>query len=205
MAGKGRSPQVGYNTNIRHKSKLYHIQTEDSGIGRPYITTHLFVDGGRIIATRKTDYSNFLKEENLEEIIRNLMMKQHKAMAIALRDCVFDKKESRQDLSVQTPQEEQPAQRFSLNTLERAAEARVAESAARKPSQRKNARVSVKPAPGAGEYRISSAPRKKSSSKNKRQDPPLSESIFGSNTSNEKSLDEVILNYLSQDAGENDT
>jgi hypothetical protein len=204
MAGKGRSPQVGYNTNIRHKSKLYHIQTEDSGVDRPYITTHLFVDGGRIIATRKTDYSNFLKEENLEEIIRNLMMKQHKAMAIALKDCVFDKKESQQNPPVQVAQEKQPAGRFSFDTLERAAEARVAESAARKSSQTKDTRISAKPAPGTGEYRISNAPRKKSGTKNKQQEPPLSESIFGSNTSNEKSLDEVILSYLSQDAGEND-
>jgi hypothetical protein len=133
------------------------------------------------------------------------MMKQHKAMAIALRDNVFDKKESQQDLPLQAPSEEQPAERFSFDTLERAAEARIAESAARNPPEKKDTRISGKPAPGTGEYRISNAPRRKSGTKNKEQEPPLSESIFGSNTSNEKSLDEVILNYLSQDAGENDT
>ena len=42
------SPLLGYNTNVRHKGKLYHIQTEDSGVNRPHIITHLFADGGRL-------------------------------------------------------------------------------------------------------------------------------------------------------------
>ena len=46
-----RAPLLGYNTNVRHKGKLFHIQTEDSGIGHPHIITHLFADGGRIVAS----------------------------------------------------------------------------------------------------------------------------------------------------------
>ena len=48
--GIAHSPLPGYNTNVRHKGKLYHIQTEDSGINHPHIITHLFADGGRISA-----------------------------------------------------------------------------------------------------------------------------------------------------------
>lgn len=87
---KGGSPLVGYNTNVRHKGKLYHIQTEDSGVAHPHIVTHLFADGGRVIASRKTDYRNQLAREDLRAYVKQQMRAQHKAMFIALRDCKFD-------------------------------------------------------------------------------------------------------------------
>ena len=86
----GPSPLLGYNNNVRHKGKLYHIQTEDSGVNHPHIITHLFADGGRIIASRKTDYRQHLGAGNLNEIVKKLMQEQHKAMFIALRDCEYD-------------------------------------------------------------------------------------------------------------------
>jgi hypothetical protein len=85
-----QSPLVGYNTNVRHKGKLYHIQTEDSGVSRPHVITHLFADGGRIIASRKTGYAEHLGAKELPSIVKKLMQDQHKAMFIELRDCVYD-------------------------------------------------------------------------------------------------------------------
>lgn len=85
-----QSPLVGYNTNVRHRGKLYHIQTEDSGINHPHVITHLFADGGRIIASRKTSYAEHVGAEDLASIVRKLMQDQHKGIFIALRDCVFD-------------------------------------------------------------------------------------------------------------------
>jgi hypothetical protein len=85
-----QSPLVGYNTNVRHKGKLYHIQTEDSGVSRPHVITHLFADGGRIIASRKTGYAEHLGAKELAGIVKKLMQEQHKAMFIELRDCVYD-------------------------------------------------------------------------------------------------------------------
>src|SRR3954453_23972834 len=90
---RGPSPLLGYNTNVRHKTKLYHIQTEDSGVNHPHIITHLFADGGRIIASKKTNYAQYLGSESLQEIVKKLMQEQHKAMFIALRDCVYDEDE----------------------------------------------------------------------------------------------------------------
>ena len=84
------SPLVGYNTNVRHKGKLYHIQTEDSGIKRPHIITHLFADGGRIIATEKTSYGEHVQSEDIAAVVKKLMQEQHKRMFIALRDGVHD-------------------------------------------------------------------------------------------------------------------
>lgn len=206
---KSQSPLVGYNTNIRHNNKLYHIQTEDSGIEHPHIITHLFVDGGRIIATRKTDYSQYLQEADLVEIIRKLMMEQHKAMAIALRDCEYDDpvtepKRSRSQ-SVRPTRKE-----FSkdLDAFEKAADAHMADSIAGVASQvkkRKKSRSPSKPEPGTGSYHISVNPRVKAHSKKKPSEPSHSESIFGSDVTNERSLDEVILSYLKDDIREDES
>lgn len=79
----------GFNHNIVHKGKMYHIQTEDSGPRRPHIITHLFV-GGNILSTKKTDYSSIVNEENIEEIVRELMEEQHNEMLKELKDGMFD-------------------------------------------------------------------------------------------------------------------
>lgn len=84
------SPLVGYNTNVRHKGKLYHIQTEDSGVKRPHVITQLFADGGRIIASEKSSYEEHLESENLQAIVKQLMQDQHKRVFIALRDGAYD-------------------------------------------------------------------------------------------------------------------
>jgi hypothetical protein len=88
--GASPSPLVGYNTNVRHRGKLYHIQTEDSGVKRPHVITQLFADGGRIIASEKTSYQEFIGAENLADIVKQLMQEQHKRVFIGLRDGVYD-------------------------------------------------------------------------------------------------------------------
>ncbi len=85
-----RAPLLGYNTNVRHKGKLYHIQTEDSGIDHPHVITHLFADGGRIVASKKTSYAERVGSEGLADQVKKLMQAQHKMMFIALRDGVYD-------------------------------------------------------------------------------------------------------------------
>lgn len=87
---KGPSPLLGYNTNVRHKGRVYHIQTEDSGLAHPHIITHLFADGGRIVATKKTSYAQHVGDEGYAVVVKKLMQDQHKSLFIALRDGVYD-------------------------------------------------------------------------------------------------------------------
>ncbi|XXX74705.1 hypothetical protein WMF30_44350 [Sorangium sp. So ce134] len=87
---KAPSPLLGFNNNVRHKGRLFHIQTEDSGIRHPHIITHLFADGGRILKTTKTSYAEHVGQASLAETVRGMMKEQHKAMFIALRDGHFD-------------------------------------------------------------------------------------------------------------------
>ncbi len=74
----------GYNHNVRYQDRIYHVQTEDSGVDNPHIITHLFV-GGNIIETRKTSYADIVKNANLSEMLVELMQDQHKGM---LRDLI---------------------------------------------------------------------------------------------------------------------
>ena len=79
----------GFNHNIRHKGKLYHVQTEDSGRENPHIITHVFV-GGNILASKKTSYADIVKADRLEQIVRELMEEQHKSVLRNLINGVYD-------------------------------------------------------------------------------------------------------------------
>ncbi|AKT42812.1 hypothetical protein [Chondromyces crocatus] len=87
---KAPSPLLGFNNNVRHKGRMFHIQTEDSGIRHPHIITHLFADGGRILKTTKTSYAEHVGTPTMAETVREMMKEQHKAMFIALREGHFN-------------------------------------------------------------------------------------------------------------------
>jgi hypothetical protein len=239
---QGPSPLVGYNTNVRHKGKLYHIQTEDSGVNHPHVITHLFADGGRIIASRKTGYAEHLGAKDLQGVVKKLMQDQHKAMFIELRDCVYDDDPAasadeapatgvnhspstaaqpstsvdRSDHGVSSsvstaavaaaPAGQPSAKRMpppppaasrpiskplDIDALERAAEARIAESPV--------TRSRNEPRRGVGRYQQTLPAQPKHVSR-----PPPAASIFGGEALRGKSLDEVILSYLSDDVGESE-
>ena len=181
----GPSPLLGYNTNVRHKGKLYHIQTEDSGVRHPHIITHLFADGGRIVASKKTTYAELVGAEDLRDRVKQMMRDQHKAMFIALRDGYYDEEQAE-------PTREVPVEPLDVDALEAAA-ARLA--------ARPAAAASPTPAPASqGRYqttRSAHPPATRPGSK-----PP--ESIFGGDLLSEKSLDEVILSYLAEDLDEDE-
>jgi hypothetical protein len=200
---KGPSPLLGYNTNVRHKGKLYHIQTEDSGVKHPHIITHLFADGGRIIASKKTDYAQYLGTENLQDVVKKLMQEQHKAMFIALRDCVYDEDEEPTQQQQAAPPEKKPepepvkAPELDLDALERAAEAKIAESAAAKARSDPRKR-------GAGRYKQTAPAHAKPAQSIKPSNlmPDPKASIFNGQVLRSKSLDEVILSYLADDGSD---
>jgi len=70
---------TGYNTDFKFQGKVYHCQTEDGGINSPYITSLLYLRGA-ILASRKTSYADILKADCLDDVVRELMMEQHKQM-----------------------------------------------------------------------------------------------------------------------------
>lgn len=83
-------PLVGFNNNVRYRGMRFHIQTEDSGVTRPHIITHLFADGGRVIKSLRTDYAEYVDHPDRPAMIHRMMREQHRAMAIDLRDGRLD-------------------------------------------------------------------------------------------------------------------
>jgi hypothetical protein len=70
---------AGYNTNISHKEKIYHIQTEDSGQDNPVIVTFLYSEGA-ILASKKTGYNHVMDNPDFEQKVRTIMKEQHEQM-----------------------------------------------------------------------------------------------------------------------------
>lgn len=191
----GPSPLLGYNTNVRHKGKLYHIQTEDSGVQHPHIITHLFADGGRVVASKKTGYADILEVGDLQDRVKQMMRDQHKAMFIGLRDGEFDEPEPEEHANagklLKAPTLTPPP--LEVDALEAAAARLAANSPAPAPA------APAAPAQSAGRYQPTRPARAAAEPPPPTKSP---DSIFGENLLSEKSLDEVILSYLAEDLDE---
>jgi len=86
---KAGAPVVGFNHNVKYGPRVYHVQTEDSGLPHAHYITHLFV-GGNIVASMKSSYADRAKESDLPKVVRGLMELQHKAMLKRLVAGEFD-------------------------------------------------------------------------------------------------------------------
>ena len=87
MAKPSRSPLLGYNHNVNHLGRVFHVQTEDSGPASPRLFTHMFHEG-TILASVKHEYDAAIPEDK----VRLLMQNQHKAMIRDLVHAKFDDK-----------------------------------------------------------------------------------------------------------------
>lgn len=171
---------VGFNHNVKHLGRIYHVQTEDSGLDNPHVITHLFA-GGNILASKKTSYADIAGADNLAEVVRELMEEQHKEMLRNLINGVYDGVGDA--AAPQAPARQRP----EGETVERS---RGVPTAPRSPP------LST-PTPAA--VRVPASEAKSS--------PPVParaadrDTLFGEDLISEKSLDEVILSYLAEDPG----
>lgn len=79
----------GFNTNVSHRSLLFHVQSEDSGRNHPHIITHLY-HRGTILASEKSSYADQLTAPDLLAVVKERMEKQHKAVLRRLVSGEFD-------------------------------------------------------------------------------------------------------------------
>lgn len=174
---------TGFNHNIKHKGKVYHVQTEDSGASNPHIITHLFV-GGNILATKKASYTDIVKSENLPELVRDMMEEQHKQMLRNLVNGTYDNVDrsatayqpgelAMQAAKVVAPVVAKPVAPLALTNL-----APVA------------AGPKILPPEVVAARELKEMPRENNIGV---------ETLFGEDLISEKSLDEVILSYLAGD------
>jgi hypothetical protein len=79
----------GFNTNVRHRDLLFHVQSEDSGRNHPHVITHLYFRG-TILASEKSSYADRLDAQDLADVVKDLMEAQHKAVLRRLVSGQFD-------------------------------------------------------------------------------------------------------------------
>jgi hypothetical protein len=215
-------PVLGFNNNVRHRGRVFHIQTEDSGVKSPRIVTHLFADGGRIIKTARTSYPELIGRADLSQVVRQLMKDQHKAMFIALRGGELDEllESSCGPLplppvvagsAVATPNRSltnpnihkippsvAPASReeidLAVGTLNQL-EHEPALPHAKSEPPRKSSPAPARIARATASSNSSARPASRYGSLPSKS----ARSIFGDGVISEKSLDEVILSYLAED------
>jgi hypothetical protein len=75
---------TGYNANVRHGGRLFHVQTEDSGRLHPHVITHLYHEGTILVSERR-DYAELAGAPELDARVRELMEEQHAAVLERLR------------------------------------------------------------------------------------------------------------------------
>jgi len=82
---------TGYNTDVRHQEVVFHVQTEDKGAANPFIESLVYV-GGQVLASKRANYADLLAEGRDEKEIIALMDQQHRTMIAAIRQGRFDAK-----------------------------------------------------------------------------------------------------------------
>jgi hypothetical protein len=82
---------TGYNTDVRHQEVVFHVQTEDKGTANPFIESLVYV-GGQVMASKRVSYADLLAAGRDEREIVAFMDHQHRTMIAAIRHGKFDAK-----------------------------------------------------------------------------------------------------------------
>ena len=79
---------TGFNTDVKHNAKVYHVQTEDKGRNNPKIESLVYV-GGEILDNYRTSYERD-KGDLSEDEIMELLEAQHKRVIRAIKLGKYD-------------------------------------------------------------------------------------------------------------------
>lgn len=70
---------TGYNTDITHNERVFHVQTEDRGVDNPVIESLVYT-GGKIVHRQGQEYGWLLREGYNEKAVQELVDGQHRKM-----------------------------------------------------------------------------------------------------------------------------
>ena len=95
---------TGFNSDVKYRGLVYHVQTEDKGAENPLIET-LIYKGGEILASRRLPYADLLQGEGegKEKAISRLMEEQHSSMILEVKHGGFapaPEERGKEDLSL---------------------------------------------------------------------------------------------------------
>ena len=80
---------TGFNTDIKHGDRVFHVQTEDKGEDNPFVESLVYV-GGEIIASKKTPYGDTIRNGGGAAMVQEMMESQHRKMIAAVQRGRFD-------------------------------------------------------------------------------------------------------------------
>jgi hypothetical protein len=79
----------GFNSEIKYKGGLFHIQTQDKGPTVQYVESFVY-KSGKLLSSRKTFYTQFLSSPLLREKILQIMEEQHNTLLKEITEGKFD-------------------------------------------------------------------------------------------------------------------
>jgi hypothetical protein len=85
---------TGFNTDVEHEGRVYHVQTEDKGTDNPVIET-LVYRGGEILAARRSTYADLKAAGWDEAVIAGRIEEQHNQVIADVRAGRFEPRRSR--------------------------------------------------------------------------------------------------------------
>ncbi len=81
---------TGYNTDVRHGNRVFHVQTEDKGLSNPKIETLIYV-GGEILDSYRSSYEDLTSNPPLtESVVQGRMDEQHRAIIRDIKNGKYD-------------------------------------------------------------------------------------------------------------------
>jgi hypothetical protein len=82
---------TGFNTDVKHETKMFHVQTEDRGLANPVVESLVYV-GGEILLSKRSAYKDLIRGDRVDEkALREMMDLQHRRVIEAVRRGRLDK------------------------------------------------------------------------------------------------------------------
>ncbi len=79
---------VGFNTDIKYRNEIFHIQTEEKGDNNPTIET-LVYHNGEILLSRRISYGHLKELPDMRNRVKKMMKVQHDEVGTELRKGKF--------------------------------------------------------------------------------------------------------------------
>jgi len=112
---------TGYNTDVRHGNRIFHVQTEDKGLGNPKIETLIYV-GGEILDSYRSSYEDLVGGPVADSDIQFRMDEQHKAVIRDIKNGKYDTTPSEVESSESLVFNERPLDQAILEYLQQEGE-----------------------------------------------------------------------------------
>lgn len=109
---------TGYNTDVRHGNRIFHVQTEDKGLANPKIETLIYV-GGEILDSYRGSYEDLLNDVPVQDnVIQTRMDEQHKSVIRDIKNGKYDATPNDPLLAEQSVFNEKPLDQAILEYLQ---------------------------------------------------------------------------------------